>query len=49
MVLKRRKSQKKHKETTSVSSMTEECDVLNDGLDSEDCIGILLNKFTERN
>ena len=28
---------KKLKETTSASSMTEECDVFNDGLDNEDC------------
>ena len=34
---------KKLKETTSVSSMTEESDVFNDGLDNEDCRGILLN------
>ena len=34
---------KKLKETTSASSMTEECDVFNDGLDNEDCRGILLN------
>ena len=43
MALKRPKSQKKLKETTSVSSMTEESDVFNDGLDNEDCRGILLN------
>ena len=43
MALKRPKSQKKLKETTSASSMTEECDVFNDGLDNEDCRGILLN------
>ena len=48
MTLKRPKSQKKKKkktlkETTSASSMTEECDVFNDGLDNEDCRGILLN------
>ena len=29
--------------TTSASSITEECDVFNDGLDNEDCRGILLN------
>ena len=34
---------KKLKETTSASSITEECDVFNDGLDNEDCRGILLN------
>ena len=43
MALKRPKSQKNLKETTSASSMTEECDVFNDGLDNEDCRGILLN------
>ena len=43
MALKRWKSRKKLKETTSASSMTEECDVFNDGLDNEDCRGILLN------
>ena len=44
MALKRPKSQKKKlKETTSASIMTEECDVFNDGLDNEDCRGILLN------
>ena len=43
MALKRPKSQKKLKETTSTSSMTEKCDVFNDGLDNVDCIGILLN------
>ena len=43
IALKRLKSQKKLKETTSASSMTEECDVFNDGLDNEDCRGILLN------
>ena len=32
---------KKLKETTSASSMTEECDVFNDGLDNEDCGDIL--------
>ena len=42
MALKRPKSQKL-KETTSASSMTEKCDVFNDGLDNEDCRGILLN------
>ena len=42
MALKRPKSQKL-KETTSASSMTEKCDVFNDGLDNEDCSGILLN------
>ena len=42
MALKRPKSQKKLKETTSVSSMTKESDVFNDGLDNEDCRGILL-------
>ena len=30
------KDQKKLKETTSASSMTEECDVFNDALDNED-------------
>ena len=42
---------KKLKETTSSSSMTEECDVFNDALDNEDSRGILLNclkKFRER-
>ena len=34
---------KKLKETTSTSRMTEECDVFNDGLDNDDCRGILLN------
>ena len=34
---------KKLKEATCASSMTEECDVFNDGLDNEDCRGILLN------
>ena len=34
---------KKLKETTSDSSMTKESDVFNDGLDNEDCRGILLN------
>ena len=34
---------KKLKETTSASSITEECDVFNDGLDNENCWGILLN------
>ena len=34
---------KKLKETTSASSMTEEYDVFNDGLDNEDCRGNLLN------
>ena len=50
MALKRPKSQKKLKETTSVSSMTKESDVFNDGLDNEDCRGILLTvkKFRER-
>ena len=43
MALKRPKRQKKLKETTSASSMAEECDVFNDGLDNEDCRGILLN------
>ena len=43
MDLKRPKSQKKYKEATSASSMTEECGVFNDGLDNEDCRGILLN------
>ena len=43
VALKRMKSQKKLKETTSASSITEECDVFNDGLDNEDCWGILLN------
>ena len=43
MALKRWKSRKKLKETTSASSMTEECDVLNDGLDNANCRGILLN------
>ena len=43
MALKRPKNQKKLKQTTSASSMTEECDVFNDGLDNEDCRGILLN------
>ena len=33
---------KKLKETTSDSSMTKESDVFNDGLDNEDCRGILL-------
>ena len=42
--LKRPKSQKKNlKETTSASSMTEEWDIFKDGLDNEDCRGILLN------
>ena len=41
---------KKLKETTSDSSMTKESDVFNDGLDNEDCRGILLTvkKFRER-
>ena len=43
MALKRPKNQKTLKQTTSASSMTEECDVFNDGLDNEDCRGILLN------
>ena len=43
MALKRPKSKKKLKETTAASSMTEECDEFNDGLDNEDCRGILLN------
>ena len=34
---------KKLKETISVSSMSNECDVFNDALDNEDCTGILLN------
>ena len=34
---------KKLKEATCASSMTEECDVFNDGLDNEDCRGVLLN------
>ena len=34
---------KKLKETTSTSSMTEECDVFSDALDNEDCRGILSN------
>ena len=46
MALKRPKSQKNLKETTSASSMTEECDVFNDDLDNEDCRGILLNCLT---
>ena len=37
------KEPKKLKETTSASSMTKECAVFNDGLDNEDCSGILLN------
>ena len=36
MSLKRPKSQKKLKETTSASNMTGECDVFNNGLDNED-------------
>ena len=43
MALKRPKSRKNFKDTTSTSSMTEECDVFNNGLDNEDCRGILLN------
>ena len=43
MALKRPKSQKKRKEITSPSSMTEECDVFSDALDNEDCRGIFLN------
>ena len=45
ITLKRPKSQKKRKETSSSSSMTEECDVFNDVLDNEACRGILLNCF----
>ena len=36
---------KKLKETTSASSMTEECDVFNDSLEHEDYRDILLNCF----
>ena len=45
MALKRPKSQKNLKETTSASSMTEECDVFNDSLEHEDYRDILLNCF----
>ena len=34
---------KKLKETTSASSMAEDCDIFNVVLDNEDCRGILLN------
>ena len=43
IALKHLKSQKKLKETTSASSMSDECDVFNDALDNEDCRGILLS------
>ena len=43
MVLKHAKSQKNLKETSSASSMTEDCDVFNDALDNEDGRPILLN------
>ena len=39
------KKKKQLKETTSASSMTEECDVFNDSLDNEDYRGIFLNCF----
>ena len=41
--LKHPKSQKKLKETTSTSSMTEEYDLFSDALDNEDCRCILSN------
>ena len=43
MTLKHPKSQKKLKEPTSASSMSDECDVFNNALDNENWRGILLN------
>ena len=43
MALKHPRRQKKLKETTSASVMSDECDVFNDALDNEDWRGILLS------
>ena len=42
MALKHSKSPENLKETTCASSMTEESDVFNDGLDDDYCEGIVL-------
>ena len=41
--LKKREKPKKLKETTSIWSIYDECNVFNDALDNENCRGILLN------
>ena len=43
MALRHLKKPKKFEETTSASSISDECDVFSDALNNKDCRGILLN------